>query len=153
VSKTSLALTSLVAAVPGLALLVLLILSFFSDPGFENMAGLLKYFAIAALLASAAVVLMPAGILVFAGRAGRETADESGEAAAEAKAADESDSAVESDAELAGHEEIAEDGFGEEEFGEEEEPASSSAEDVFEAGEDEEFEDFDIEGFDDERKR
>ena len=32
-NKTSLALTSLVAAVPALALLVLLILGFFSDPG------------------------------------------------------------------------------------------------------------------------
>ena len=151
-SKTSLTLVSLVGAIPAAFLLYLLIMSFFSAPGFENMAGMLKYFAIAAVLASAALVLMPAGIWVFAGR---QSAAEDAEAAAEDTAA--SAAVSDSEAEAASDSAAAdEDVFGGDEFVEEsveveEEAVDEVDEDVFEAGDDEDFEDFDIEGFDDEK--
>ena len=153
-SKTSLTLVSLVGAVPAAFLLYLLIMSFFSDPGFENMAGMLKYFAIAAVLASAAIVLMPAGILVFAGRqAAAEDAESPAAAEDTATAAAAADSEAEASGESAALEEdaLGGDEFEEESVEVEEEVVDSGDEDVFEAGDDEDFEDFDIEGFDDEK--
>jgi hypothetical protein len=148
VNKLSLAATSLVAAVPAALLLFLLIMSLISNPGFENMAGFLRIVAIAAVLTSAAVVLMPAGIMVFGG----PRAD-SDEAAAEGDTATDEPSAAESDIldeETAATGDSGSGEIVEEEFIEEEEVAESSEEDLFEAGEDE---DFDIEGFDDKPAR
>jgi hypothetical protein len=147
VSKNSLALLSLVGAIPAAFLLYLLIMSFLSDPGFDNIYGMMKYFAIAALLASAAVVLMPAGILVFAGRhaADEETASsEAGDSEAAATASDSEAEASVADEDLIGGDEF------EEESVEVEEDVAASDEELFEAGEDE---DFDIEGFEDEKPR
>lgn len=149
-SKTSLALTSLVAAVPAAGLLVILVLSFFSDPGFENMKGLLKFLAIAALLASAAVVLMPAGILVFGGRTAEAEEAAAGEASDEAAPGAASDDDLAAAGELDDGESSGGDEF-EDEFAVDEEGASAPADaDMFEA-DDEEFDDFDIEGFDDKK--
>jgi hypothetical protein len=150
VSKTSLTLVSLVGALPAACLLYLLIASFLSNPGFDNMYGMMKYFAIAAVLAAAAIVLMPAGIWVFAGRQAAAEAAESESTATAAAAADSEAEAADESAAL-DEDVLGGDEFEEESVEVEEEVVDSGDEDVFEAGDEEDFEDFDIEGFDDEK--
>lgn len=68
-SKTSLALTSLVAAVPAAFLAYLMVMTFLSRA--EHMTGMMQVLAGMTLLVSAVMMAMPAGILIFGPKAGK----------------------------------------------------------------------------------